>query len=175
MIALQKCLCNDQSHKQVWTSLNMFGVQSDLTRSKFWIDLEIHHFCCCFLTKKFSILKISRFESCFFPYSFFHSFITSKQGIWQCHRLVGQSWWKKFVKVPHGLMTNSKLSSFVSSSFDFVAQSTSQRVCSQLCWPHVSYQTGQTESSQMFLHFGQNQRTMTQSLIVCLFDLKFMH
>ena len=94
MIIAQKCLCNDQSHKQVWTSLNMFGVQSDLTRSKFWIDLEKHFCCCCNLTK-FSILKISRFESCFFPYSFFHSFITSKQGIWQCHRLVGQSWWKK--------------------------------------------------------------------------------
>ena len=78
MILAQKCLCNDQSHKQVWTSLNMFGVQSDLTRSKFWIDLEIHHFCCCFLTKKFSILKISRFESCFFPYSFFSLFYPVK-------------------------------------------------------------------------------------------------
>ena len=84
--------------------------------------------------------------------------------------MVGQSWWKKFVKVPHGLMTNSKLSSFVSSSFDFVAQSTSQRVCSQLCWPHVSYQTGQTESSQMFLLFGQKKKILLWSALSWRFD-----
>ena len=76
-------------------------------------------------------------------------------------------------------MTNSKLSSFVSSSFDFVAQSTSQRVCSQLCWPHVSYQTGQTESSQMFLPFGQKKnlamKCLELNVCFCLFDLRFVH
>ena len=76
-------------------------------------------------------------------------------------------------------MTNSKLSSFVSSSFDFVAQSTSQRVCSQLCWPHVSYQTGQTESSQMFLLLGQKKnlamKCLELNVCFCLFHLRFMH
>jgi hypothetical protein len=122
---------------------------------------------------KILVLFFSIFFSLFYPSK--HNKVFDSATDWSVK--VGE---KKFVKVPHGLMTNSKLSSFVSSSFDFVAQSTSQRVCSQLCWPHVSYQTGQTESSQMFLPFGQKKKNLAMKCLefnvcFCLFDLRFVH